>query len=67
MDVNPDTGSYRISATIPRVEMNELRKTLAIRPPPFPLGGVVRGVLHCTGPLEQPVFSGDPGFTEVLR
>ena len=59
MDLDPDTGQYRISASVPGVEMNDLRKTLGVRPTPFPLGGALRGVLHCTGPLEQPVFSGE--------
>ncbi|CAL8466123.1 g5659 [Coccomyxa elongata] len=58
MDINPETGQYRLSASVPGVEANELRRTLAIRPMPFPIGGAVRGVLHCTGPLETPVFSG---------
>ena len=58
MDLNPETGQYRLSASVPDVEANDLRKTLAIRPLPFPVGGAVRGVLHCTGPLETPVFSG---------
>ena len=59
MDLNPETGQYRLSASVPGVEANDLRKTLAIRPLPFPVGGAVRGVLHCTGPLETPVFSGN--------
>ena len=58
LDLNPDTGQYRLSANVPHVEANELRRTLGIRPPPLPVGGALRGVMHCTGPLEQPVFSG---------
>ena len=58
MDLNPETGQYRLSASVPVVEVNDLRRTLAMRPMPFPLGGALRGVLHCTGPLETPVFSG---------
>ena len=58
MDLDPDTGSYRLSANVPRVEANDLRKTLGVRPPPYPVAGALRGVLHCTGPLEKPVFSG---------
>ena len=58
MDLNPETGQYRLSASVPGVEGNDLRRTLAIRPLPFPVGGAVRGVLHVTGPLETPVFSG---------
>lgn len=60
MDVNPETGQYRLSANVPSVEANDLRRTLAIRPLPFPVCGGVRGVLHVTGPLETPVFSGVP-------
>ena len=59
MDLNPETGQYRLSASVPYVEGNDLRRTLAIRPLPFPVGGGVRGVLHVTGPLETPVFSGE--------
>ena len=64
MDLDPDTGSYRLSANVPRVEVNDLRKTLGVKPPPLPVGGALRGVLHCTGPLERPVFSGEdqPGI-----
>lgn len=51
-------GQYRLSASIPSVEINTLRATLGARPLPVPVTGAVRGVLHCTGPLEYPVFSG---------
>ena len=60
MDLDPETGSYRLSATVPGVCLNELRKTLGIRPPPYAVAGAVRGVLHCSGPLDQPVFAGEP-------
>lgn len=60
MDLNPETGQYRLSANVSSVEANDLRRTLAIRPLPFPVCGGVRGVLHVTGPLETPVFSGAP-------
>ena len=43
------------------VEISALRATLAVRPIPFPIAGAVRGVLHCTGPLEKPIFSGEGG------
>ena len=66
MDLNPETGQYRLSASVPGVEANDLRKTLAIRPLPFPVGGAVRGVLHCTGPLETPVFSGGQTFLSIF-
>lgn len=29
-----------------------------MRPVPFPIAGALRGVLHLTGPLEKPIFSG---------
>lgn len=38
--------------------MNALRATLGVRPTPQPVAGAVAGVLHVTGPLEKPVFSG---------
>ena len=59
MDLDPETGSYKLSASVPGVCMNKLRKTLGIRPPPYAVAGAVRGVLHCSGPLEQPVFAGE--------
>lgn len=40
------------------VEVNGLRSTLGVRPIPFPVAGALRGVLHVTGPLEKPIFSG---------
>lgn len=58
MGINPDSGQYRLSGEVAGVELNELRKTLAIRPTPYSVGGAVRGVLHVSGPLDQPIFSG---------
>lgn len=58
MDLNPKTGTYRLQANVPGVEVNALRATLGVRPIPFPVAGALRGVLHCTGPLEKPIFSG---------
>jgi len=58
MDLNPDAGEYRFQATVPEVEVNALRETLGVRPMPFPLAGALRGTLFCTGPLEEPSFSG---------
>ena len=58
MDLDPEPGQYRFSATVPGVEVNALRETLGVRPLPFPLSGAIRGTLHCTGPLEEPAFSG---------
>ena len=54
----PPSGTYRLSATIPGVEANMLRATLGVRPVPQAVAGAVRGVMHLTGPLEKPVFSG---------
>ncbi len=49
----------RLSASaLPGVEVNALRATLGVRPAPQPVAGALRGVMHCTGPLEHPVFSG---------
>ena len=56
--INPDLGQYRLSGQVAGVEVNELRKTLGVRPTPYSIGGAVRGVLHVTGALDQPVFSG---------
>lgn len=58
MGLNPDEGTYRLSAECPGVEINALRCTLGVRPMPFPAAGAVKGILHVTGPLEKPVFSG---------
>ena len=58
LDLNPVTGEYRLSASVPGVEVNQLRATLGVRPTPQPVAGVIAGVLHVTGPLEKPVFSG---------
>lgn len=58
MDLNPESGTYRISAIVPGVEANALRASLGVRPIPFPVAGGLRGLLHVTGPLEKPVFSG---------
>lgn len=58
MGINPDVGQYQLSGQVAGVEVNELRKTLGVRPTPYSVGGAVRGVLHVTGPLDQPVFSG---------
>ena len=63
MDLDPERGHYRLSATVPAVEANALRATLGVRPLPFSVVGALRGVVHCTGPLEEPVFSGAmPGW-----
>jgi len=58
LDLDPITGQYRLSATVPGVEINALRATLGVRPTPFPVIGSVGGTLHVTGPLENPIFSG---------
>lgn len=64
LDLDPLTGHYRLSATVPGVEANALRATLGVRPTPFPVTGAVSGILHVTGPLEHPVFS---GHAHVIR
>lgn len=51
-------GQYQLSARVAGVEVNALRATLGLRPTPQPVAGAVGGVLHVTGPLEKPVFSG---------
>ena len=58
LDLNPLTGSYRLSASVPSVEINALRATLGIRPTPFAVAGGVKGTLFVSGPIEKPVFSG---------
>lgn len=58
LGLNPAVGHYQLSASIPGVEVNALRATLGLRPTPQPVAGAVAGVLHVTGPLEKPVFSG---------
>lgn len=58
LDMNPLHGEYRVSASVPSVEINALRATLGVRPTPFPVSGAVSGTMHVTGPLEKPVFSG---------
>lgn len=52
-------------ATVESMKLPEAacRKTLGVKPPPYPVAGALRGVLHCTGPLEKPVFSGQHTFT----
>ena len=58
LDLNPIHGEYRVSASVPEVEINALRASLGIRPTPFSVVGSVSGTMHVTGPLENPVFSG---------
>ena len=58
MDINPEGGHYRLSANVPSVDINALRASLGARPLPLSVSGAIRGVLHVTGPLEFPVFSG---------
>jgi hypothetical protein len=58
MDLNPLGGQYRLQAAVGPVEVNALRATLGVRPIPFPIAGALRGVLHLTGPLDKPIFSG---------
>lgn len=58
LDLNPLHGEYRVSASVPEVEVNALRASLGVRPTPFSVVGSVSGTMHVTGPLEKPVFSG---------
>lgn len=58
MDLDPEVGQYRLSADVAGVEVNALRETLGVRPQPFPINGLLRGIVHCTGPLQEPLFSG---------
>ncbi|KAF6250262.1 hypothetical protein COO60DRAFT_1706191, partial [Scenedesmus sp. NREL 46B-D3] len=58
LDLSPLVGQYRLQASVGPVEVNSLRATLGVRPIPFPVAGALRGVLHVTGPLEKPIFSG---------
>ena len=58
MDLDPEYGQYRLTCSVPSVDANDLRRTLGIRPPPYAVAGALRGVVHCTGPLDQPVFAG---------
>lgn len=70
LGLNPDEGQYRLTVESPGVEVNALRCTLGVRPTPYPVAGSVRGIVHVTGPLEKPVFSGHvvamPSSAEVL-
>lgn len=59
LDLDPERGTYRLSATVPGVEVNQLRASLGVRPLPMPVAGAVAGTLHITGPLEKPIFSGE--------
>ncbi|WIA09845.1 hypothetical protein OEZ85_010059 [Tetradesmus obliquus] len=58
LDLSPLAGQYRLQASVGPVEVNGLRSTLGVRPIPSPVAGALRGVLHVTGPLEKPIFSG---------
>eukprot|EP00850_Spirogloea_muscicola_P020229 SM000210S06743 [mRNA] locus=s210:185513:196459:+ [translate_table: standard] len=58
MDLNPSHGEYRLSCQVPGIDANALMQTLGAKPPPLPLAGAVKGVVHCRGPLETPTFEG---------
>jgi hypothetical protein len=51
-------GEFRMIGDVLGVEANGLRETMAVRPPPFPLHGYIKGSLSITGELEHPVYSG---------
>jgi len=58
MDVDPEYGQYRLTGVIDPVEVNVARASFGVRPMPNPVAGALRGVIHCSGPLREPVFSG---------
>eukprot|EP00210_Caulerpa_lentillifera_P007372 g7046.t1 len=58
MDVDPEYGEYRLTGVVSPVEVNVARASFGVRPMPNPVAGAVRGVVHCSGPLREPVFSG---------
>ncbi|BBN05669.1 hypothetical protein MPTK1_3g15020 [Marchantia polymorpha subsp. ruderalis] len=58
MDLNPDEGEYRLSCQVAGVEANALMRTLKAQPPPYPLAGALKAVVHCRGPLDAPIFEG---------
>ena len=60
MDLDPATGSYRLSATVPAVEANALRATLGIRPVPQ-----VRPVSNANKDLL--FVEGEGGFSQMQR
>lgn len=65
MDLNPDSGEYRLVCQVPNVEANALMKTLKARPPLFPLAGAIKAAVYCRGPLEVPVFAGSADISKV--
>lgn len=58
LDLTPRGGQLRLTARVAPTEVNALRASLGVRPLPFPLAGAAGGLVHVTGPLEKPVFSG---------
>ncbi|KAL6785562.1 hypothetical protein ACKKBF_B00775 [Auxenochlorella protothecoides x Auxenochlorella symbiontica] len=58
LDLAPRGGQLRLTARVAPTEVNALRASLGVRPLPFPLAGAAGGLVHVTGPLEKPVFSG---------
>ncbi|KAL2635099.1 hypothetical protein R1flu_006578 [Riccia fluitans] len=63
MDLNPDEGEFRLSCQVSGVEANDLMKTLKAQPPPYPLAGALKAVVHCRGPLDAPIFEGTAEVT----
>ncbi|KAL3692761.1 hypothetical protein R1sor_006412 [Riccia sorocarpa] len=63
MDLNPDDGEFRLSCQVSGVEANAVMKTLKAQPPPYPLAGALKAVVHCRGPLDAPIFEGTAEVT----
>eukprot|EP00899_Mesostigma_viride_P010244 jgi/Mesvir1/19220/Mv11528-RA.3 len=61
MDLNVQGGEYRLHASVSAVEVNELMDTFGAMPPPYPVAGWLGGVVHMTGPLEKPFYTGIAG------
>ncbi|CAA6666284.1 unnamed protein product [Spirodela intermedia] len=56
--INPDDGEFHLMCQVPCVEVNDLMKTLKMKPLLFSLAGSVTAVFNCQGPLDAPVFVG---------
>ncbi|XP_078432268.1 embryo defective 2410 [Wolffia australiana] len=56
--INPDDGEFHLMCQVPCVEVNDLMKTLKMKPLLFSLAGSVTAVFNCQGPLDAPIFVG---------